>query len=323
MFARFSAEEPIGLAGNSAKQLKIERPSLPEMRLVPGGISTLGSGLSARRVTTAPFWIDATAVTNRMFANFVVATGYVTLAETPLDQESYPTVPKELLRAGSTVFAPGRERADLQDWSNWWAFRFGACWRRPYGINSSIAGLEDHPAVHIAFEDAQAFAKWIGKELPTEAEWELAAWGGCLDRAYPWGEEFSPNNCHMANTWQGSFPYENLRADGYARTSPVHAFPPNRYGLYDMLGNVWEWTAEIPSDGEFPHDGNCGLDAPLAARERRGNGTTTAPHLYRVIKGGSFLCVPDRCNDIGRNARRTHRIDAPACHIGFRCVVRA
>jgi formylglycine-generating enzyme len=319
MFWKSNAE---ALIGHSAKQLRIERSSFPEMRFVPAGATTC-TGRSVRSVATAPFWIDATPVTNRMFANFVFATRYVTLAETSLDPDNYPTVPKELLRAGSIVFAPGREAADLHDWSNWWAFRFGACWRRPYGINSSIAGLEDHPVVHIAFEDAQAFARWVGKDLPTEAEWELAASGGRYDAAYPWGNELTPNNRHMANTWQGAFPYENLRSDGYARTSPVQAFPANDYGLYDMIGNVWEWTSEAPSAGDRVRDGRYGLRSLPAALEQPTGSRTAAARGYRVIKGGSFLCTPTCCADIGRTARRIQPMNASTCDIGFRCVLRA
>jgi formylglycine-generating enzyme len=306
------------LARSPKKQLEIERHGFPGMALIPAGVSKIGAGSAARAIAITAFWMDATPVTNRMFASFVSQTGYVTLAETALDPEIYPGVPKELLRGGSIVFAPGRERADLHDWSNWWAFRFGACWRRPYGINSSIEGLDDHPVVHIAFEDAQAFAKWLGKELPTEADWELAVWGARRGGAYPWGDELAPNGRHMANTWQGAFPYENLRSDGYARSSPVHAFPANDYDLYDLIGNVWEWTTSTPA-----YDASRGLATPLAALERCGRRAVTAESdVYRVIKGGSFLCTPESCGDIGRNARRIHPIDAPACHIGFRCIVR-
>jgi formylglycine-generating enzyme len=323
MIVSFESGRTIGLGESEADRSKIARSNFPDMSFVPGGVSTVGSGHWARPVAITPFWIDATPVTNRMFANFVFATGYVTVAETPLDPEKYSRVPKELLRGGSTVFAPGRERADLRDWSNWWAFRFGACWRHPYGINSSITGLENHPVVHIAFEDAQAFARWIGKELPTEGEWDLAAWGGRHDHEYPWADEFTPNGCHMANTWQGAFPYENLRADGYARTSPVRAFPAHGYDLYDMIGNVWEWTVELPCHGETTRDSSCTLSSPLAALEQeRRRADMAASSMHRVIKGGSFLCAPDSCGHIGRNARRLHPIDAPACHIGFRCVVR-
>ena len=183
-------------------------------------------------------------MTNREFRKFVNATGYVTFAEIPPDPKDYPGAQPHMLKAGSLVFDPPNHPVDTQDWSQWWTFKFGANWRGPYGPHSSITGLDDHPVVHVTYGDAEAYAKWAGKDLPTEAEFEFAARGGLDGAEFAWGDELTPGNRHMANTWQGTFPAENLALDGYKRTSPVMAFPPNGYGVYDMIGNVWEWTSD-------------------------------------------------------------------------------
>ncbi len=183
-------------------------------------------------------------MTNREFRRFVNATSYVTFAEIAPDPGDYPGALPHMLRAASLVFTPPKTPVDLRDWSRWWMLKPGADWRRPYGPRSSTSGLDDHPVVHVAYRDAQAYAEWAGKELPTEAEWEYAARGGIDAAEFAWGEELTPNGSHMANTWQGNFPYQNLCTDGFDRTSPVTAFPPNGYGVYDMIGNVWEWIAD-------------------------------------------------------------------------------
>jgi sulfatase modifying factor 1 len=221
-----------------------------DMVWVPGGTFRMGSDshypeeAPVHRVTVDGFWIDRAPVTNREFRKFVNATGYVTFAEIPPDPKDYPGALPHMLKPGSLVFTPPKPPVDLRNWSQWWTFKFGANWRRPYGPRSSISGLGDHPVVHVAYKDAEAYAKWAGKELPTEAEWEFAARGGVDGAEFAWGDEFSPGNRQMANTWQGAFPRENLALDGYERTSPVMAFPPNGYGVCDMIGNVWEWTTD-------------------------------------------------------------------------------
>jgi formylglycine-generating enzyme len=222
----------------------------PGMVFVPGGTFRMGADqhyaeeAPAHRVTVDGFWIDRTPVTNRDFRKFVNATGHVTFAEIKPDAKDYPGALPNMLKAGSLVFTPPKHAVNLRDWSQWWNFKFGANWRRPYGPRSSISGLDDHPVVHIAYRDAEAYAKWAGKELPTEAEWEFAARGDLDAAEYAWGDEFTPGGRQMANTWQGQFPHENLNLDGYERTSPVIAFPPNGYGIRDMIGNVWEWTTD-------------------------------------------------------------------------------
>jgi formylglycine-generating enzyme len=299
---------------------------------VPGGTFHMGSDkhypeeAPVHRVTVDPFWIDRTPVTNRQFRQFVKATGYVTFAEIAPDPKDYPGALPHMLRAGSLVFTPPRQPVDLRDWSQWWNFRFGANWKRPYGPRSTIAGLNDHPVVHVAYADALAYAKWAGKDLPTEAEWEFAARGGLDGVEFAWGDELTPSGKQMANTWQGAFPHENLKIDGYERTSPVTAFPPNGYGLYDMIGNVWEWT----SDWYAPkHEADVPKACCIPANPRGGREdasydprTPTITIPRKVLKGGSHLCAPNYCRRYRPAARHPEPVDTSTSHVGFRCVVR-
>jgi formylglycine-generating enzyme len=221
-----------------------------DMVLIPGGTFRMGSDrhypeeAPIHRVTVDQFWMDRTSVTNRQFRLFVIETGYITMAEKRPDPRDYPGALPHMLNAGSLVFSPPDHPVDLRNPANWWTFTFGANWRKPYGPKSSIKGLDDHPVVHVAYSDAEAYAAWAGKSLPTEAEWEFAARGSLDDAEFAWGNEFTPGSQPMANTWRGPFPFQNKREDGYERTSPVTAFPPNGYGLYDMIGNPWEWTSD-------------------------------------------------------------------------------
>jgi formylglycine-generating enzyme required for sulfatase activity len=279
------------------------------------------------RVTVSPFRIDRTPVTNRQFREFVQATGYVTVAELAPDPRDYPGALPSMLRAGSLVFDPPKHHVDLRDWSQWWTFRFGANWRRPYGPRSSLAGLNDHPVVHVAYSDALAYARWAGKELPTEAESEYAARGGLDGAEFAWGEEFTPGGKQMANTWQGDFPHENLATDGYKRTSPVGMFPANGYGLFDMIGNVWEWTTDWFS-ARHPADAPkacCIPDNPRGGPEA-GSRDQCDPSVRiprKVVKGGSFLCAPNYCRRYRPAARHAQPVDTGMSHVGFRCVVRS
>ena len=217
---------------------------------IPGGTFRMGSDqhypeeAPVHRVSLNGFWIDRTPVTNRQFKEFVRATGHKTFAEIPPDPKNYPGALPHMLYAGSLVFTPPSHPVDLKNLGEWWAYTKGADWRHPYGPKSNINTRDNHPVVHVAFSDALAYARWAGKELPTEAEWEFAARGGLDGAEFAWGDEFTPGGQHMANTWQGNFPHENRCDDGFDRTSPVTAFPPNGYGLHDMIGNVWEWTTD-------------------------------------------------------------------------------
>ena len=299
---------------------------------IPGGTFTMGSDrhypeeAPAHRVSVAPFLIDATPVTNRQFRAFVQATGYVTFAEIAPDPKDYPGALSRMLKPGSLVFTPPLRAVDLRDWGQWWKFEFGANWRRPYGRGKAYHGLDEHPAVQIALRDAQAYAAWAGKELPTEAEWEFAARGGLEDTEFAWGDEFTPNGNHMANTWQGAFPNENLATDGFTRTSPVKTYPPNGYGVFDMIGNVWEWTGDWysmahPSDAPKPC---CIPENPRGCTEAdsydaRDPGVKIS---RKVLKGGSHLCAPNYCRRYRPAARHPQPIDTSSSHIGFRCVIR-
>jgi sulfatase modifying factor 1 len=299
---------------------------------IPGGSFRMGSDhhypeeAPAHRVSVDGLWIDRNPVTNGDFLRFVKATKYVTFAELKPDPKDYPGALPNMLRAGSLVFTPPRHAVDLADWSQWWNFKFGANWRRPYGPRSSIAGLNDHPVVHVAYRDAQAYACWAGKELPTEAEWEFAARGGLDEAEFAWGDEFAPDGRQMANTWQGPFPHQNLAKDGYERTSPVGAFPPNGYGLYDMIGNVWEWTADWYSPR---HEGEAAKACCMPWNPRGGREEASydprQPNIRiprKVLKGGSHLCAPNYCRRYRPAARHAEPVDTSTSHVGFRCVIR-
>jgi len=291
----------------------------PGMIHVPGGTFRMGSDRHypeekpVHAVTVDGFWVDPTPVTNAQFRAFIQATGYVTWAEIDPDPRDYPGARPEMLKAGGLVFTPPSKPVDLADWSQWWRFTFGATWRRPYGKGSHIGGLDDHPVVQIAFRDAEAYAKWAGKELPTEAEWEFAARGGLEGKAYPWGDASNPDGKFMANTWQGHFPYQNSADDGYEGTSPVDAFPPNGYGLFDMVGNTWEWTSS-PFDTAGDPQGQPQSCCHTSAGDDRS--------VRRTVKGGSHLCAPNYCLRYRPSARQGETVDSSTCHIGFRCVVR-
>jgi formylglycine-generating enzyme len=299
---------------------------------IPGGTYRMGSDTHypeeapVHRVIVDGFWMDRTPVTNRQFRKFVNATGYVTLAEIPPDPKDYPGALPHMLKPGSLVFTPPRPPVDLRDWSQWWAFKFGANWRRPCGPRSSISGLDDHPVVHVAYKDAVAYAEWVGKELPTEAEWEFAARGGLDGAEFAWGDAFAPGNRQMANTWQGAFPHENLALDGYERTSPVAAFPVNGYGLHDMIGNVWEWTTDWYSqrhEGEAPKA--CCIPANPRGGAQEASYDPRLPNIRiprKVLKGGSHLCAPNYCRRYRPAARHPEPVDTSTSHVGFRCVSR-
>ncbi|MDB5801137.1 MAG: hypothetical protein JWL63_2076 [Rhodocyclales bacterium] len=291
-----------------------------DMARVPGGSFVMGSESfyreerPLRRASVEAFWIDPHPVTNAQFQTFIEATGYVTLAERAPDPALYPDADPALLAAGSLVFIKPSQPVGLRDHSAWWAYVPGACWRHPEGPDSSIAGRETHPVVHIGHADAEAYAAWAGKSLPTEAEWEFAARGGLDNAIYPWGDDPAPDGKIMANTWQGRFPWENLAEDGYEGTSPVRTYPANGYGLYDVVGNVWEWTSSLYERTEGQAEGEtkaCCLPGNAADLDIR-----------LAVKGGSHLCAPNYCLRYRPAARQGQTLDTSTSHIGFRCVLR-
>ncbi len=308
--------------------------ALHGMCFVPGGAFSMGSDdfypeeAPVRRASVESFWIDTAPVTNADFGRFVAETGYVTLAERAPDPRDYPGMPPEMAKAGSLVFQRTATPIPLQNPLLWWHFVFGADWRHPLGADSSLDGLDTHPVVHIACEDAEAYAAWAGKALPSEAEWEFAARGG-LDRAvYAWGDELSPHGAMLANYWQGEFPHANQLLDGWERTSPVRSFPANGYGLFDMIGNVWEWTSDwyaLPSTDAAKSAAPCCVpEKPRGGAESESFDPAT-PQVRiprRVLKGGSHLCAPNYCQRYRPAARYPQPIDTSTSHVGFRCIVR-
>ncbi len=297
---------------------------------IPGGSFVMGSDhhypeeAPAHRVSVTGFWMDPHAVTNRDFRRFVDDTGHVTLAEKPADPADYPGALPEMLRASSVVFRKAQHAVDLANHYNWWDYVAGADWRHPRGPASSLQGLWDHPVVHIAYADAQAYAHWAGKALPTEAEWEFAARGGLDGAEYAWGHDFAPDGRQMANSWQGEFPWQNLLLDGHEWTAPVGSFPANGYGLFEMTGNVWELTTDWYQEHGRITSPCCTLENPRGG-DAEGSRDPRQPEVQiprRVMKGGSYLCAPNYCHRYRPAARMAQPIDTSTCHVGFRCVLR-
>ena len=310
-------------------------PNLENMVLIPGGKFKMGSDKfypeekPVHEVTVDGFYIDKFAVTNSQFEKFVNATGYVTVAERPLKPEDYPGAKPELLVPGALVFQKSSGPVPLNNYFNWWAWVPGTSWKHPKGPQSTLTGLQDHPVVHVAYEDAEAYAKWAGKDLPTEAEWEFAARGGLDGMDFTWGNEDTQLTSAMANTWQGEFPHENLLIDRYEATSPVGTYPANGYGLFDMAGNVWEWT----SDWYVAHldesankvKSCCTTNINPRVISDEASYDPRQPHIKiprKVVKGGSHLCAPNYCLRYRPAARQPQMIDTGMSHIGFRCIVR-
>jgi formylglycine-generating enzyme required for sulfatase activity len=285
------------------------------MTLIAGGTFSMGSDefypeeRPVRSVSVGSFWIDDHPVTAAAFRRFIRATGHVTVAERAPSARDYPEADEELLVPGSLVFRKTAGPVPLDDVRRWWSYVPGAFWKKPGGPGTTISGRDRHPVVHVAYADAEAYATWAGKALPTEAEWEFAARGGLEGSRFAWGDEELSDGRTMANTWQGSFPWQNTRLDGYEGTSPVCSFPPNGYGLYDVCGNVWEWTADAFATGLDTKP--CCAPAPPGERFPR-----------NVIKGGSHLCAPSYCLRYRPAARQSETIDTSTSHLGFRCVVR-
>lgn len=276
------------------------------------------------RVRVEGFWMDKFTVTNREFERFVAETGYVTLAEKPANPDDYPGAIEELLSPSSTIFKKPAGPVDLNNHYNWWVYVRGANWRHPRGPASSIGKLMEHPVVHLAYEDVEAYAVWAGKALPTEAEWEFAARGGLDGADYVWGDEFTPGGRHMANTWQGEFPYQNKLEDGFDYTAPVGSFLANGYGLHDMAGNVWQWTSDWYQEHGKLDSPCCTVSNPRgAAREESFDPCQPDIKIPRkVTKGGSHLCAPNYCRRYRPAARMAQPIDTSISHLGFRCIVR-
>jgi len=292
------------------------------MVLIPGGTFQIGSDnprfveeQAAADVTVDRFCLDQTEVTNAQFAKFVKATGYQTIAERPLSKEQFPNLPDEQRLPGSLVFQMAKPGVKSVPALSWWHWTVGANWQHPLGGTSAIAGKENYPVVHIAYEDAVAYATWAGKSLPTEAQWEYAARGGLEGATYSWGNQYS---AEKANTWQGVFPFFNTKADGYVSSAPVGSFPPNGYGLYDMTGNVWEWTSDWYQVGHASKSHQVNPTGPTQAESFDPN-KPEEPALH-VIKGGSYLSALNYCSRFRPAARESEAPDTGTTHIGFRLV---
>jgi len=333
------APTPQADRGNAAQATRGERDGERDRMVwieggefLMGGVGALArpDELARHRVRVSGFWIDATEVTNAQFAKFVEATGYKTVAERPIDWEELrkqvpagtPKPPDEVLQPGSLAFTPPKDPVRLDDATAWWSWTLGANWRHPEGPASTIAGREDHPVVHIAFEDAEAYARWAGKRLPTEAEWEFAARGGLEGKANIWGDE--PVDATRCNIWTGHFPDVNTKADGFDRTAPVKRYAPNGYGLYDMAGNVWEWCSDRYREDTLraraaalgPNGVATDPKGPAKSQDPR---HPDAPET-RVMRGGSYLCSDSYCASYRPSARMSTPPDTGLAHLGFRCV---
>ena len=305
-------------------------PPVAGMTWVPGATFRMGSNehypeeAPVHHVTVDGFWVDTAPVTNRQFAEFVRATAYRTVAERPLDPADFPDAPPENLVAGSLVFTKTAGPVDLRHLSQWWSWTPGACWKQPEGPGSSLAGRDEHPVVHVAYADAEAYAAWVGKALPAEAEWERAARGGLDGAVYTWGGEPERHGQRLAHFWHGDFPW---RAEaGYGTTAPVGSYPSNGFGILDMAGNVWEWTSDwyVNHHPEDPATPCCvPVNPPGPGVQESYDPAQPQFRIPRkVIKGGSFLCADSYCMRYRPAARRPQMIDTGMSHIGFRCVVR-
>ena len=317
----------IFLAGSLLLVSACKKESNEGMVWISGGTFWMGcencempDALPMHVVKVDGFWMDTTPVTNAAFEKFVKATGYLTIAERPPDPKDFPGAPPEMLVPGSAVFTPPHHEVSLDTPLQWWRYGKGASWKQPEGPGSNVVDRQNHPVVHIAWEDAMAYAKWAGKRLPTEAEFEFAARGGLDRNLYSWGNELKPGGKWPANIWQGRFPVENRVEDGYAATSPVRAFPPNGYGLYDVGGNVWQWCSDWYRPDYFASfkSSSTPVDNPIGPDDSFDPQEPGIPK--RVQKGGSFLCSDAYCTRYLVGSRGKGATDSGSSNVGFRCV---
>jgi formylglycine-generating enzyme required for sulfatase activity len=316
----------------TTSQLATSPDTINHMVLIPGGTFIMGAEDADARadekprhtVTVDSFWMDEHEVTNAEFAAFVAATGYVTTAEKPISKEELmkqlppgtPEPDSSMLLPGALVFTPPNHAVPLDDVSQWWTFEQGASWKHPQGPNSTITGKEHLPVVQVSWDDAQAYARWAGKRLPTEAEWEFAARGGLLDQPYSWGSDPITSGKPRANTWNGQFPYQNTQTDGFSGLAPVGSYAPNGYGLYDMAGNVWEWVADWYDADYYKHSDHAhNPKGPVTGHDPED--PAIAKH---TIRGGSFMCSDQYCSGYRVSARMKTSPESGLENLGFRCV---
>ncbi|WEK38269.1 MAG: formylglycine-generating enzyme family protein [Candidatus Pseudobacter hemicellulosilyticus] len=307
-------------AATAAQTVTSGDTSTAGMVWIPGGNFSMGANefadaLPKHTVRVKGFYMDAHEVTNAQFAAFVKATGYVTVAERPLDPKDYPGVPVEQLVPGSAVFTPPAQKVSLDNPLRWWTYQAGASWKQPKGLQSSIKGRDKDPVVQVCYEDAAAYARWAGKRLPTEAEWEFAARGGQQHETYYWGDQLKPGGKWPANIFQGEFPSGNLREDGYQELAPVGSFPANAYGLYDMEGNVWEWCHDLYRPDYYKNSPADNPQGPSSSYDPQEPGT-----VKHVQRGGSFLCSDAYCNRYKAGSRGKGETTSASNNLGFRCV---